>query len=167
MNQADVLPFDYFQYAETIQHEGGVLAASAKRAGLSDGDVAPLTDSAAQFREAAERTAPALRALESSPANALQERQVNLLLASVEQAFLSAQGLPGRPWYKHTLWAPGSYAGYTAVMMPSLSEAIEHKDAAAMRREIGEVASALARATARLNEISRLAQPVASAQSSK
>jgi N-acetylated-alpha-linked acidic dipeptidase len=163
LDQADVLPFDYFQYAETIQHEGGVLAASAKRAGLSEADVAPLTDSAAQFREAAERAAPALRSLESSPANALQEQQVNLLLASVEQAFLSAQGLPGRPWYKHMLWAPGSYAGYSAVMMPSLSEAIERKDMAAMRREIGEVAAALSRAAARLNEISRLVQPGAMA----
>ena len=93
----------------------------------------------------------------------MQERQVNLLLASVEQSFLSGQGLPGRPWYKHMLWAPGSYAGYSAVMMPSLSEAIEHKDVAAMRREIGEVAAALSRAAAKLNEISRLAQPSAMA----
>ncbi len=79
LDQADVLPFDYFQYAETIQHEAGVLAASAKRAGLSDAEVAPLTDSAAQLREAAQRTAPALRSLESAPPNAMQDRQVNLL----------------------------------------------------------------------------------------
>jgi N-acetylated-alpha-linked acidic dipeptidase len=83
---------------------------------------------------------------------------VNLALASVEQSFLSARGLPGRPWYKHTIWAPGSYAGYAAVMMPGLDEAIEHKDAALIRTEINEISAALTRATAKLRDISRLAQ---------
>ncbi|HUJ82710.1 MAG TPA: transferrin receptor-like dimerization domain-containing protein, partial [Candidatus Acidoferrales bacterium] len=118
----------------------------------------PLTDAAAQLREAAQRAAPTLRALETSASAAAQHQQVNLALAAVEQSFLSPEGLPGRPWYKHQLWAPGSYAGYTAVMMPSLAEAIEHKDAEQIRRAIAGIAAALTRATARLNEISRLAQ---------
>jgi len=79
-------------------------------------------------------------------------------VAAAEQSSLSPGGLPGRPWYKHQLWAPGSYAGYTAVMMPSLAEAIEHKDAEQIRRAIAGIAAALTRATAKLNEISRLAQ---------
>jgi N-acetylated-alpha-linked acidic dipeptidase len=158
LDEADVLAFDYSAYAETIQHQAGALTSSAKRAGVTDSDLAPLTDAAAQLREAAQQAAPALRAFESSGATAMQRRQVNLALASVEQSFLSARGLPGRAWYKHTLWAPGSYAGYTAVMMPGLDEAIEHKDGALIRSEIGEVAAALGRATAKLNDITRLAQ---------
>ena len=53
-----------FSYAETIQHEAGLLAVLRNGRDLTDSDVAPLGDSAAQFREAAQRTAPALRALE-------------------------------------------------------------------------------------------------------
>jgi N-acetylated-alpha-linked acidic dipeptidase len=159
LDQADVVPFDYSAYAETIQHEAGALSAAAKRAGVTDADLAPLTDAAAQLREAAQRTSPTLRALETSASAAAQHQQVNLALAAVEQSFLSPEGLPGRPWYKHQLWAPGSYAGYTAVMMPSLAEAIEHKDAEQIRRAIAAIAAALTRATAKLNEISRLAPP--------
>ena len=123
-------------------------------------DLAPLTDAAAQLREAAQRTAPTLRALETSVSAPAQHQQVNLALAAVEQSFLSPEGLPGRPWYKHQLWAPGSYAGYTAVMMPSLAEAIEHKDAEQIRRATAGIATVLTRATSKLNEISRLAPPV-------
>jgi N-acetylated-alpha-linked acidic dipeptidase len=158
LDQADVEAFDYSAYAESIQHEAGALTVGAKRAGVTDADLAPLTEAAAQLREAAQNAAPALRALENSSATTMQERQVNLALASVEQSFLSARGLPGRPWYKHTIWAPGSYAGYAAVMMPGLDEAIEHKDAALIRTEINEISAALTRATAKLRDISRLAQ---------
>ncbi len=141
LDEADVLPFDYTAYAESIQHEAGVLIGAAKRAGSSDADLAPLADAAAQFRDSAQRAAPILHALESSAPSVAQEERVNLGLADVEQMFLSAQGLPGRPWYKHTLWAPGSYAGYTAVMMPSLAEAVEHKDLGLIRRETAELAA--------------------------
>jgi N-acetylated-alpha-linked acidic dipeptidase len=158
LDQADVEAFDYSAYAESIQHEAGALTVGAKRAGVTDADLAPLTEAAAQLREAAQNAAPALRALENSSVTTMQERQVNLALASVEQSFLSARGLPGRPWYKHTIWAPGSYAGYAAVMMPGLDEAIEHKDAALIRTEINEISAALTRATAKLRDISRLAQ---------
>jgi N-acetylated-alpha-linked acidic dipeptidase len=158
LDQADVEAFDYSAYAESIQHEAGALTVGAKRAGVTDADLAPLTEAAAQLREAAQNAAPALRAFENSAATAMQQRQVNLALASVEQSFLSARGLPGRSWYKHTIWAPGSYAGYAAVMMPGLDEAIEHKDAALIRTEIIEISAALTRATAKLRDISRLAQ---------
>ncbi len=164
LDQADVEPFDYSAYAVSIQHEAGALTTAAKRAGVTDSDLAPLTDAAAQLREAAQRLAPALRTFASSaPAPAL-ERQLNLALAAVEQSFLSPQGLPGRPWYKHTLWAPGSYAGYAAAMMPSLTEAIDHKDPAQIRHEITPITAALIRATAKLNEIASLVSPPAQAR---
>jgi N-acetylated-alpha-linked acidic dipeptidase len=160
LDEADVLPFDYSAYAESIQHEAGVLTTAAKRAGASDADLAPLADAAAQFREAAQHAAPILRGLEASTPSVAQEEHINMGLAGVERAFLSADGLPGRPWYKHTLWAPGSYAGYSAVMMPGLAEGVEHKDIVLMRREAAEIASALNRGSATLEEISRLAKPL-------
>ena len=43
---------------------------------------------------------------------------------------LSPAGLPNRPWYKHTIYAPGEYTGYAAVVIPGVNEAIDAKDAA-------------------------------------
>jgi N-acetylated-alpha-linked acidic dipeptidase len=121
--------------------------------------LASLADAAAQLRESAQRATPLLQALASSSVAGAQQ-QADLDLPAVEQAFLEPEGLPGRPWYKHSLWAPGSYAGYSAVMMPSLSEAIDHKDVAMIRRGAGEIATALSRATAKLNDVARAAQSV-------
>src|SRR5207302_7119793 len=38
--------------------------------------------------------------------------QVNLELLQSERALTDANGLPGRPWFKHQLYAPGFYTGY-------------------------------------------------------
>jgi N-acetylated-alpha-linked acidic dipeptidase len=37
----------------------------------------------------------------------------------------SEQGLPGRPWYQHLVYAPGVYTGYGAKTLPGVREAIE------------------------------------------
>jgi N-acetylated-alpha-linked acidic dipeptidase len=80
-------------------------------------------------------------------------------LVGVERGFLSPDGLAGRPWYKHTLYAPGSYAGYAAAMMPGLTEAIDRKDIATARHEAAELTAALNRATAALKDAARFAHP--------
>jgi hypothetical protein len=42
----------------------------------------------------------------------MQFKELNDLLLATELAFLSWDGLPDRPWYRHQLYAPGSYTGY-------------------------------------------------------
>ncbi len=37
------------------------------------------------------------------------------------------EGLPGRPWFTHQLYAPGEYTGYAAKAIPSVREAIEQR----------------------------------------
>jgi len=45
----------------------------------------------------------------------------------VERAFLSDEGLIYRPWYKHTITAPGRYTGYSYEMFPGIIDAIREK----------------------------------------
>jgi N-acetylated-alpha-linked acidic dipeptidase len=52
----------------------------------------------------------------------------NQSLHRAEQQLLNEAGLPRRPWYKHTLYAPGSYTGYGVKTMPGIREAIERSD---------------------------------------
>ena len=41
---------------------------------------------------------------------------------------LLGPGLPGRPWYRHVLYAPGLYTGYGVKTIPGVREAIEQRD---------------------------------------
>ena len=53
--------------------------------------------------------------------------EVNQALMDSEQKLTLEQGLPGRPWFKHFVDAPGQYTGYEAKTLPAVREAIEQK----------------------------------------
>jgi len=50
---------------------------------------------------------------------------LNEQLATAERKLISADGLPGRTWMRHLLYAPGTYSGYGAKTLPGVSEAVE------------------------------------------
>ncbi|NKF23117.1 transferrin receptor-like dimerization domain-containing protein [Solimonas marina] len=52
-------------------------------------------------------------------------KQLNALLLGMEQTLIAKQGLPGRPWYQHMIYAPGMYTGYGVKTLPGVREAIE------------------------------------------
>ena len=45
-------------------------------------------------------------------------------MIAVHRAFLHEEGLPGRPWYRNLLVAPGRDLGYGATVMPGIAEAL-------------------------------------------
>jgi N-acetylated-alpha-linked acidic dipeptidase len=92
-----------------------------------------------------------------------QVRRLNDLLVRVEQAFLSDEGLPRRPWFRHQLYAPGFYTGYGVKTLPGVREALENGDAAEARRMAGVLAAALERARALLAQAVGVAASIAPA----
>ena len=78
-------------------------------------------------------------------ASAASLAQVNALLRQSDQALLLPEGLPKRPWYRHSLYAPGFYTGYGVKTMPGVREAIEQKDWTLADMEIVRIAAALMR----------------------
>jgi N-acetylated-alpha-linked acidic dipeptidase len=58
-------------------------------------------------------------------ANSIAE--VNTVLIQSEHKLTTPEGLPGRFWYKHELYAPGVYTGYEAKAIPAVREALEQK----------------------------------------
>lgn len=48
-------------------------------------------------------------------------------LISVERALTLPDGLPGRPWYRNQIYAPGLYTGYGVKTLPGVRESIEEK----------------------------------------
>jgi len=92
---------------------------------------APLENGVASLEHSADEYARALNEAESH--GGLKEsqdsfKQVNQLLRESEQMLTSGDGLPGRPWYKNELCAPGMYTGYAAKTLPAVREAVEQKD---------------------------------------
>jgi N-acetylated-alpha-linked acidic dipeptidase len=45
----------------------------------------------------------------------------------LERALSREEGLPGRPWYRHHVYAPGFYTGYGVKTLPGVREAIEQR----------------------------------------
>jgi N-acetylated-alpha-linked acidic dipeptidase len=51
--------------------------------------------------------------------------------------------LPGRPWYKNALYAPGIFTGYGVKTVPGVREAIEQKNWQQATEQIAIVAGVL------------------------
>jgi N-acetylated-alpha-linked acidic dipeptidase len=69
--------------------------------------------------------------------------KVNRMLIDSERKLAPAAGLPGRPWFKHLIYAPGQYTGYEAKTLPAVREAIEQKQWPQADEAIVVVAGAL------------------------
>ena len=54
-------------------------------------------------------------------------QEANQLLIQSERKLTTPEGLPGRFWYKHQLYAPGAYTGYAAKAIPAVRENLEQK----------------------------------------
>ena len=78
-------------------------------------------------------------------ADAQKLAAINAKIYAAEQTLLMTKGLPRRPWYKHSLYAPGFYTGYGVKTIPGVREAIEQKDWSETRIQIEEVAAAINR----------------------
>ena len=70
---------------------------------------------------------------------------LNQQLLAAERALTSADGLPGRSWYQHLLYAPGLYTGYGVKTMPAAREAMEQGDWKNVNAELARIGAALQR----------------------
>jgi N-acetylated-alpha-linked acidic dipeptidase len=145
MADSDVLPFDYVTYSREINaylDSAKNQAASLKLIAL---DFSPAQSAANRFAAAAQ----AARDQQVSASGDLAK--LNLALRQTETAFLSDAGLPNRPWYRHTIYAPGEFTGYAAVVIPGVNEALDAKDQARAAQQLTVLTQALNRAAQALN----------------
>jgi N-acetylated-alpha-linked acidic dipeptidase len=111
--------------------------------GPLDGAVATLKRSADHYQQAFTHAGDADGAAIGRAAGATALNRVNQELLQAERALTDPAGLPGRPWYKHQLYAPGFYTGYGVKTIPAVREAIEQKQWEVATRSIGSVARVL------------------------
>ena len=103
---------------------------------------APLDNAVLRLKQSTKSYDDALSAAMKAGIDASKLAEVNTTLRALEQTLLSPEGLPGRPWYRHMIYAPGVKTGYGVKTLPGIREAIEDRrwrDAEAFAVTIAEV----------------------------
>jgi N-acetylated-alpha-linked acidic dipeptidase len=141
MASADVLPYDYELYGKEISAYIDRAASRAQRMlGTGAPDFSHASEAAKRFTGAG---AKILSIQKNPPEDAARLNQV---LINTERALLVEKGLPDRPWFRHTIYAPGQYTGYAAVVIPGVNEAIDAKNASVTLEQLQVLTDALNRA---------------------
>jgi len=112
---------------------------------------APLDNAVEALTRAATDYQKALDRLSGSGGGALASAsisEVNALLIQSERKLTTPEGLPGRFWYKHELYAPGTYTGYAAKAIPAVRENLEQKKWKEAEQSAARVAQVLENETA-------------------
>ena len=114
-------------------------------------DFTPLQNAVTQLKASA---AALDLALTKSGSGLPPARQAQLasLLRDVDQLLLDDRGLPGRPWFKNLIYAPGRLTGYGAKTLPGVREAIEDRRFDDARTYIGRTAAVLTAYAGRLDQ---------------
>ena len=160
---ADVLPFRFSSYSRALQvHleelERRVIRVN-RRASLAGEDeesgilaefepILTVLEAFAVSGEALDRAADGVVTRQDSAAAA----DLNEAIMLLERSFLSEDGLPERPWFRHLLFAPGLTTGYAAWPFPELAEAVENKDPQLFAHGTERVVHVVEQATAKLDE---------------
>ena len=80
-------------------------------------------------------------------------QEINNLLYTVERLMIREEGLPGRDWYKHYIYAPGYYTGYGVKTIPAVREAIEQRKYDQVEKQIHLSAEVIENIALRVNKI--------------
>ncbi|RMD89892.1 MAG: M28 family peptidase [Calditrichaeota bacterium] len=121
--QADILPFDYAHYADTVVRHLNSLNKSLHKKFLSVPlDFTKVINKAQLWKQAADSLNQIIskNLMRGQISSTLNDR-----LMQIERTLLGARGLPGREWFKHRVYAPGFYTGYAAKPIPGVAEPAE------------------------------------------
>jgi N-acetylated-alpha-linked acidic dipeptidase len=148
---ADVLPYDYVEYARTMrryldpidraiaEHHWNATTTSLRAS------IDRLQQEGAAFnaeRDSALAGTPAIAAL----------KQTNQALMQVDRALTRPTGLRTRPWFRNLMYVADENNGYANMPLPSVNEAIRAADETLTRTEIQDLASRFDHAAQALSE---------------
>jgi N-acetylated-alpha-linked acidic dipeptidase len=147
---ADIVPLDYRAYADRVRE---FVKETIERARPADrAAFAPLEASSDRFTRAARamatRVDALLRARTADAATVAGQAVISRALMQAERALLDRDGIPGRPWYRHLIYAPKPT--YAPEVLPGIAEAIDAGDRTRLADQIARLSAALDRAAATL-----------------
>jgi N-acetylated-alpha-linked acidic dipeptidase len=152
---ADILPYDYVEFARTMRRFGTQVEqaiADKKWKVSSDGlsaAIGRMEDAAVTFSAARDRALTA----QLRPGTATQ---VNAKLLEVERQLTRPQGLLTRPWFRNLIYASDENNGYSTMVLPSVNEAIRLGNEAVVARELADLIQRFDAATGTLRMATEL-----------
>lgn len=147
-----ILPFNYLPYAAVLQDYTRILSNLLEGSSIS---LRPITAATQELAAAAKETLEEAKKLKEDEATdegaALKRRILNDRLMLAERGFLDAEGLPGRPWFKHMVYGPRNDGESELDFFPGIANAISRSSGsgeqnAAIQHEIWRTARAIQRA---------------------
>ena len=152
---ATILPYDEGALAEELNTLASKLRDSAATLGMTGAHFDRILAATDALDHAAMRFDSVLATKGSRVTNALAAR-VNAQLREAERRLARPTGLTGRPWYRNLLYAADRDNGYADVPLPGISEALRDRDAAALVREVDDLAMRIGEVTARVDSATAL-----------
>jgi len=143
---AEVYPFDFRLYASRV---GGFIDDLAKQPGAKGVSFTAMRAAQKRWLAAGVKLEVAQRAALAAPESAARTKALaamNEAMRQVEQQLLLADGIPGRPWFKHALYAPKFT--YAAMTLPGVQEAVDGKNIARANAQAAALAARLDAAAA-------------------
>lgn len=137
---ADVLPYDYVEYARTMRQYLAPIDAKVAAKHWS----APTADLRAAIDHLEHQAAAFNAARDSALAGSVAPAKLaaaNQSLLRVERALTRPEGLRTRPWFRNLIYVADENNGYANMALPSINEAIRANDEALTRTEIADLAS--------------------------
>ncbi|RKY84856.1 hypothetical protein DRQ09_08010 [candidate division KSB1 bacterium] len=119
----DILPLDYYTYAREVEKYVDDLGKYSS----NKIDLSTVKEKVINWKNLCKELNDKIKV--ELKENSLSSADVDLLnekLMKIERNFLNEDGLPGRSWYKHTIFAPGFHSGYSAITIPGVREAISN-----------------------------------------
>jgi N-acetylated-alpha-linked acidic dipeptidase len=143
MAQADVLPYDFEQYGKEV---GEYVAAAQKHAQSAFPGHSPDFGAALAAAQRLALAGAKISELQKRPSGVISG--LNATLVEADRALLLTSGLPGRPWFRHAIYAPGKHAGYAAAVIPGVNDSIDDKNVPGIEKQLAELTSVLDHAAA-------------------
>jgi N-acetylated-alpha-linked acidic dipeptidase len=148
---ADILPYDYVEFARTMRRYTGVIDRAMAARGWRATST-PLVAALERMEASARTFADARDAALARELPAATRARTNAALRRVERALTRPEGLRSRPWYRNLIYASDMDNGYSTMVFPSINEAVRYGDEGQAVREVDDLVTRLGAAVRALDE---------------
>ena len=138
---AQVLPYDYVEFARTMTRYLAPVERGLTQKGWSAAAVAPLAAAISRLEKSATDFATTRDAALSAAITPAAQLAANSALLRVERALARPSGLKSRPWYRSLIYASDVDNGYSTMSFPGINEAIRYATQPETVAEINDLAA--------------------------
>lgn len=138
---SDILPYDYVEFARTMQGYLPALERTLSVKSWSTATTAALRSAISGMEQEARAFNAARDAALAAGSPSRQRRQAtNAALLQVERALTRPAGLRTRPWYRNLIYVADEDNGYANMVFPSVNEAVRAGDEGLTLNELADLA---------------------------